>query len=144
MMIVHADRLCDELHAVLSVVEASLTRLKTVLTDTANNTEQELRQSLTMVETAIEQNRAIVDAAHADFKNWFDEGQSETTERIAEWKAKRQTSKLHARADRFELSAAAAVEMGAAAMREAEREVLRALLMRKEAIAIQVQQDKRP
>jgi hypothetical protein len=50
----------------------------------------------------------------------------------------RQTDKLHARADRYERCANAAVEIAAAKIDEAVQWVFRALLARNEAISIQV------
>ncbi len=75
-----------------------------------------------------------------ELKKWMDEESSEGIDKVAQWKAKRETSRLHARADKYERCAGAAMAVAATAMNEAERAVLRALLARKEAISIQIQQ----
>jgi hypothetical protein len=68
----------------------------------------------------------------------------EADEKLVGWKMKRQTSHLHAHADRFEKGLVAAVEIAAMAMEEAERAAIRAVLARREAISIQIQRPEHP
>jgi hypothetical protein len=86
-----------------------------------------------------ELNRAKTLAAYAESNRCLEEEKLEASEKITEWKKKRLTSQLHARADRLERCAVSAVEIAVLAMDEAERTVLRAILSRKEAVLIQVQ-----
>ena len=54
-------------------------------------------------------------------KNWVDEQKLVTSDKIAEWKAKRETTKLQNRADKAERYAAATIDVAVAALDEAER-----------------------
>jgi hypothetical protein len=136
----YVDQFCEDIHTNLSAIGATFTRLQTLIADKAKSTEQEIRKYFVETEEGIEQTRAKRAAALLELKKWSDEESSEAIEKVAQWKAKRETSRLHARADRCERSAAAAIAVAAAAMDEAERAVLRALLARKETISIQAQQ----
>jgi hypothetical protein len=142
-MINHVDQFCEDLHATLSIIDASRARIKTLLADKSKITELDVLECLRTVENSIQQGRAKAAAARAALERWTDEERAEASDRVAEWKTKRQTGKLHARADRYEEHAAAAIDVAAAAMDDAERTVLQALLARKEAISIQVQQAER-
>jgi hypothetical protein len=62
-------------------------------------------------------------------------------EMIAAWVDRRQTARLHARADLLEQSAAIAAELAGLAASEAERIALAAVLARREAISVQIQRD---
>ena len=66
-------------------------------------------------------------------KNWADERKAVTSDKIAEWKAKREIGKLASRADRAERYAAAAVDVAVAAVDEAEQASLEAWLARQDA-----------
>jgi hypothetical protein len=62
----------------------------------------------------------------------MEEERCETSETIPDWKAVRNTNKLHARAGRSERCALTAIEIAALTMDEAEIAVHRALPTRKE------------
>jgi len=113
-------------------------RFGTTVEDGMAATEQEWHEQLLEMEKLIEHSRAKIAAARADLHRWIEEEKLETSVQIIEWKATRQTDKLHARADRYERCANAAVEIAAAKIDEAGQWVFRALLARNEAISIQV------
>lgn len=61
---------------------------------------------------------------------------------VPRWVGRRQSAQLHARADAIEQLAAIAVELAALSALEAERITMAALLARREAISVQIQQSK--
>jgi hypothetical protein len=140
----HVHSFSEDLHATLSIIDAGRARVQALIADKAGRTGQEMTDRLAEVERSIRHGRVTAAAALAALGKWTVAEESEASGLIAEWKTKRQTGKLHARADRYEEHAAAAIVVAAAAMDEAERAVLRALLARKEAISIQVQQSGGP
>ncbi len=60
-------------------------------------------------------------------------------EKLPEWVAGRQTARLHARADTIELLAAAAVELAQLSAIQAESITMAAILARRQAVAVQIQ-----
>ena len=132
------DQFQKDLRLNLSIVVTACDRFITMANERMTGTEQELRGHLIEIEKAIEQSQARMAAARADLNRWMEEEKFETNEKIADWKATRQTDKLHARADRYERCSNTAIEIAAAMMEEAEQWAFRALLARKEAISIQI------
>lgn len=65
--------------------------------------------------------------------------QDVAAETILRWIGKRQSARLHARADTIERLAAVTVELAALSMLEAERMTMTALLARRDAMSAQVQ-----
>ena len=128
-----------EFRASLSMIADALDRLNALVGEKATSTEHELREQVAESEKLIDQSRMQARAAQNELNRLIEEQQLETSEKIADWKTHRQTSKLHARADRWERSAATAIEIAILAIDEAERAVLCALLTRKETISIQIQ-----
>lgn len=131
------DAFRREFRASLSMIADTLDRLNALVSEKATTTEHELREQVAESKLLIDQSR--MQAAQNELNRLIEEQQLETSEKVADWKTRRQTSKLHARADRCERSATTAIEIAVLAMDEAERAVLCALLTRKETISIQVQ-----
>ena len=131
------DAFQREFRASLSMIADTLDRLNALFGEKATTTEHELREQVAESKLLIDQSR--MQAAQNELNRLIEEQKLETSEKVADWKAHRQTSKLHARADRCERSATTAIEIAVLAMDEAERAVLCALLTRKETISIQVQ-----
>ena len=133
------DAFRREFRASLSMIVDTLDRLNALVGEKAASTEHELREQVAESEKLIDQSRMQARAAQKELNRLIEEQKLETSEKVDDWKTHRQTSKLHARADRCERSATTAIEIAVLAMDEAERAVLRALLTRKETISIQVQ-----
>ena len=72
-------------------------------------------------------------AAQADIKKWVEERKATASEKIAEWKSKRETAKLQSRANSAERYAGAATVVALAALDEAAQASLEAWLARKDA-----------
>ena len=85
------------------------------------------------VKKRIEQDRTKLETAQADVKKWVDEFKLASNEKIAEWKAKREKTKLQSRAENAERYAVAAAIIALAAVDEAEQAALEAWLARKDA-----------
>jgi hypothetical protein len=144
MMGQHIDQFCEELRVKLARIDDGLDDLKTKINGKAEGAEQVVRNHLDEVEKRIDGGRAKIETAQSEVKNWVDERKTVTRDKVAEWKTKRETNKLHNRADRAERYAAAASEIAGAAVDEAERAALEAWLARQDAISAQVKQATRP
>jgi hypothetical protein len=132
------DPFLVEIRLSLSMFEGGLGHLKDLVDEKTVTTEQELRERFAETDKLLDQIRAEARTAQDGLKRLIEEEQFETSEVVAEWKATRLTSKLHARADRCERFATTAIEVAVLAMEEARRAVLCALLTRKETISIQI------
>jgi hypothetical protein len=131
------DEFCENLRLKLTNIDSGLAGLKAKIDGKAQHAEQEARSHLDKVQRRIEQGRAKVSAAQAEVTSWVEDRKTVTADKIAEWKAKRETSKLQNRADKAERYAAAAMDVALAAVDDAERAALEAWLARQDADAAQ-------
>jgi predicted nucleic acid-binding Zn-ribbon protein len=129
------DQFCEDFRLKLTNIDSGLEGLKAKIDGKAQSAEQDVRKHLEWVQKRIEQGRAKVSASQAEVKNWVEDKKTATSEKIAEWKAKRETSKLQNRADRAEQYAAATIVVAVAALDEAEQASLEAWLARQDANA---------
>jgi predicted nucleic acid-binding Zn-ribbon protein len=131
------DQFCEDLRLKLTNIDNGLGGLKAKIEGKAQNAEQEARSHLERVQKRVEQDRAKVSAAQTEVKNWIEERKTATRDKIAEWKTKRETSKLQNRADKAERYAAATIVVTLAAADEAEQAALEAWLARQDANSAQ-------
>jgi hypothetical protein len=131
------DQFCEDLRQKLTIADSGLDGLKAKINGQAVHVEQDVQSHLDRVHTRVAQDRAKIAAAQADIKAWADEKKSATSDKVAEWKAKRELSKLQGRADKAERYAAAASAVAVAAFDEAEEAALEAWLAREDANAAQ-------
>ena len=131
------DQFCENLRTKLTSIDNSIQALKAKIDGKAQTAEQDVRRHLDGVKNRIEQDRAKVTAARADIKKWADQQKASTSEKIAEWKTKREIAMLQSRADSAERYAAAAAIVASAALDEAEQASLEAWLARKDADSAQ-------
>lgn len=129
------DQFCEAVRLKLTNIDSGLEGLNAKIDGKAQSAEQDVRKHLEWVQKRIEQGRAKVSASQAEVKNWVEDKKTATSENIAEWKAKRETSKLQNRADRAEQYAAATIVVAVAALDEAEQASLEAWLARQDANA---------
>ena len=115
------DQFSEEMRTKLGKVETGLHDLKAKIDSKASNVEKDARNHLDQVEKRIAQAQTKVSAAQAEMKKWVEARKVETKDKIAEWKSKRDTKKLQARANMADQYAAAARTVAAAAVDEAER-----------------------
>jgi tellurite resistance protein len=133
----HIDQFCEELRQKLTVTDNGLNALKAKIDGKVAHVEQDVQSHLDRVNKRIEQSRSKVTAAQAEIKTWADDKKDATSEKIAEWKAKHEASKLKGRADQAERYASAALDVAAAAFDEAEEAALEAWLARVDADSVQ-------
>jgi len=133
------DSLRDAVRESLRTLSDSFERLNALVDERRFTTEGELRKHLARLELSLKQNHERLSAALSDFDKWTNE-ELQTRNQISAWKAKRDTSRLHARADMSEKSATAALEIAALVIKEAECAAIRAMLGRKEAVSLQVRE----
>jgi hypothetical protein len=127
------DQFCENLRQKLTMTDTGLDGLKAKIDGKTARVEQDVQSHLERVQKRIEQGRAKVSAAQADIKNWADERKAVTSDKIAEWKAKREIGRLQGHADKAERYAAAAIVVAVAAVDEAEQASLEAWLARQDA-----------
>lgn len=127
------NQFLEPLRLKLTNLESGLDGLKTKIDTKAQHAEQDVRNHLDVVQKRIAQGRAKVTAAQSEVKNWVDEKKTITNEKIAEWKAKRETTQLQNRADKAEHYAAATIDIAVAALDEAEQASVEAWLARQDA-----------
>src|SRR5260370_14731092 len=96
------DQFCEDLRLKLTNTDSGLSGLKAKIDGKAEHAEQEVRSHLDKVRKRLEQGRAKIAADKAEIKNWADSQKAATSDKIAEWKANREASKLQNRADKAE------------------------------------------
>src|SRR5260370_35272967 len=108
------DQFCDELRLKLTNVDSNMDGLKAKIDGQVQNAEQDVRNHLDKVQKRVAQGRAKASAAQADVQNWIDERKAETSDKTAEWRAKRETGTLQSGADKAERYAAAPTDISRA------------------------------
>jgi hypothetical protein len=131
------DQFCENLRQKVSMTDSGLAGLKAKIDGKAAHVDQDVQAHLDRVHKRIEQGRAKVASAQTEIKSWADDQKTATSNKIVEWKAKRETSKLQNRADRADRYAAAASDIAVAAFDEAEQAALEAWLARLDANSAQ-------
>ena len=131
------DQFCEDLRQKLTIADSGLDGLKAKINGKAVHVEQDVQSHLDRVQNRIEQGRAKIAAAQADIRDWAEEKKAATSGKIAEWKAKREVSRLLGRADKADRFAAAASAVAVAALDEAEEASLEAWLARQDAKSAQ-------
>jgi hypothetical protein len=131
------DQFSEDLRLKLTNVDSGLSSLKAKIDGRAEHAEQAVRSHLDSVRRRADQSRAKVAAAQAEIVTWAKDREAATGDKIAEWKAKRETAKLQDRADKAERHASATAEVAAAAVDDAEAAALEGWLARQDAKAAQ-------
>ncbi len=134
------DQFSEQLRTKLGQIDTSLHDLKGKIESKGRDADKDARAHLDKIEKRIAQDHPKVSAAQAEMKKWTEARKAETQAKIAEWKSKQETSKLHNRAERAEQHAAAATLVAAAAADEAERASVEAWLARHDADATPAKQ----
>ena len=131
------DSFCKELRAKLDGVDKRIKDLKAGAKSATEKANVEAKAQLAALENRARDQRAKVQATEAKTKAWFEEKKKVTSENIAAWKAQRDFKKLTAHADRAEDYAVASMQLAAAAVDEAERAAVEAVVARMDADAAQ-------
>ena len=130
------DQFCENLRQKLTMAESGIEGLKTRIDAKATHVEKDVQNHLERVHKRIDQGHAKVAAANAEMKAWVDQRKTDSSEKIAGWRAKREVAKLQGRAEGAERYAAAAIDVAVAAIDEAEQASLEAWLARQDADSV--------
>jgi hypothetical protein len=133
------DSFCKELRAKLDGVDKRIKDLKAGAKGATEKAKIEAKAQLAALENRAKDQRAKVQAAEAKTKAWIEEKKTATSEKIAAWKTQRDVKKLAAHADSTEDYAVASMQLAAAAVDEAERAAVEAVVARMDADAAQTQ-----
>jgi hypothetical protein len=131
------DSFCKELRTKLDGVDKRIKDLKTGAKDATEKAKVEAKAQLAALENRARDQRAKVQSAEAMVKGWVEEKKTSTTEKVAAWKAQRDVKKLAAHADKAEDYAVASMQLAAAAVDEAERAAVEAVVARMDSDAAQ-------
>ncbi len=131
------DQVCANLRDRLDVAEGRLETLRTNIRALPAQGEKALREKLDGARRKLHAQKERVDQTRANLKARAQEKVNETKDAVSEWKAKRETRKLGARADRDEAYAADAIDFAVASIDEAELAILDAVVARIDADAAQ-------
>jgi hypothetical protein len=138
VMIEKVDSFCKELRAKLDGVDKRIKDLKAGAKSATEKAKVEAKAQLAALENRARDQRAKVQATEAKTKAWFEEKKkTATSENIAAWKAQRDVKRLAAHADSAEDYAVASMQLAAAAVDEAERAAVEAVVARMDADAAQ-------
>src|SRR5262249_39223822 len=108
------DQFCDQLRDRLNTIEGRLKSVKTNIQTMPEQAEKALRNKLDEARNKVQAQKERVEQTLANLKAQAQQKMAETKETVSEWKAKRETRKLNARADRAERYAADAIDYAAA------------------------------
>jgi len=131
------DNFGSELRARINDADKRIKDLKAKAVDASGKATVEAKAQLAALENKAKDQKARTVAVEAKVKSWIEEKKAMTHDKIAQWKEQRDVKKLSARADLAENYAVAAIEIAAAAVDEAERAAVEAIVARMDADAVQ-------
>jgi hypothetical protein len=131
------DSFSKELRTKVDGVDKRLKDLKAHAKDATEKAKVEAKAQLAALDNRAKDHRAKVQSAEAKTKAWIEEKKTATGEKIAGWKAQHDVKRLAAHANSAEHYAVASMELAAAAVDEAERAAVEAVVSRMDADAAQ-------
>jgi hypothetical protein len=131
------DNFGSELRARINDADKRIKDLKAKAVGATEKATVEAKAQLAALENKAKDQKARTVAVEAKVKSWLEEKKAMTHDKIAQWKEQRDVKKLSARADLTEHYAVAAMEIAAAAVDEAERAAVEAIVARMDADAVQ-------
>jgi membrane protein involved in colicin uptake len=127
------DNFCSELRTKINDADKRIKDLKAGAVGASEKAKVEARAQLAALENKAKEQKARTVAAEAKVKAWVEEKKTMTHDKIVQWKAQGDAKRLGARADLSEHYAVAAMEIAAAAVDEAERAAVEAVVARMDA-----------
>jgi len=127
------DQLSADVRARLANIDSSLKSLKTKVDGDTRQADAEVRSQLAKVSADVEANKPQLAAAEAQMTQWVQAQKAATAQKIAEWKASQDFTKLQARAADAERYAAAARDVAVAKLNAAHQAALEAYIAKKDA-----------
>jgi hypothetical protein len=131
------DNFCSELRTKINDADKRIKDLKAGVASTSEKAKLEAKAQLAALENKAKEQKARTAAAEAKVKSWVEEKKTMTQDKIAQWKEQRDVKRLGARADLSEHYAITAMEIAAAAVDEAERAAVEAVVARMDANGVQ-------
>ena len=130
------NNFCSELRTKISDADKRIKDLKANAVGASEKAKVEAKAQLAALENKAKEQKARTAAAEAKVKTWVEEKKTMTHDTIAEWKKQRDVKRLESRADLSERYAVTAMEIAAAAVDEAERAAVEAIVARMDADGI--------
>jgi len=127
------DQFCDRLRDRLNAIEVHIRTVKATVQSRSEDAEKALRGKLDEARAKLQAQKERVEKTQANLKAMAQLKFAETLEAVGAWKAKHETRKLQARAERAEAYAADAVAYALATIDEAEEAILDAVVARMDA-----------
>ena len=131
------DNFCSDLRTKINDADKRIKGLKAGVASTSEKAKLEAKAQLAALENKAKEQKARTAAAEAKVKSWVEEKKTMTQDKIAQWKEQRDVKRLGARADLSEHYAVTAMEIAAAAVDEAERAAVEAVVARLDANGVQ-------
>jgi len=136
-MSVTIDQFCDNMRNRLDGLDDRFVRLKASIEALPHHGEQALHKCLDRSRCTIDADKKKVEQSLANLKARAEQKLSQTKEEVNEWKAKRETKKLSARADHAAEHAADAIDYAVAMIIQAEEAIFDAAAARIDADSAQ-------
>jgi hypothetical protein len=130
------DNFCGELRTKINDADKRIKDLKANAVVAGEKAKVEARAQLAALENKAREQKARNAAAEAKVKAWVEEKKTMTHDKIAQWKEQGDAKRLATRADLTERYAVTAMEIAAAAVDEAERAAVEAVVARMDADGI--------
>jgi seryl-tRNA synthetase len=127
------DNFCSELRTKINDADKRIKDLKANAVDASEKAKLEAKAQLAALENKAKERKARTAAVEAKVKTWIEERKAMTHDTIAQWKQQRDVQRLEFRADLSERYAVTAMEIAAAAVDEAERAAVEAIVARMDA-----------
>jgi membrane protein involved in colicin uptake len=127
---------CGELRTKINDADKRIKDLKANAVVASEKAKVEARAQLAALENKAKEHKARAVATDAKVKAWVEEKKTMTHDKIAQWKEQGDAKRLAARADLTENYAVTAMEIAAAAVDEAERAAVEAVVARMDADGI--------
>jgi hypothetical protein len=124
---------CNELRTKINDADKRIKDLKASAVGASEKAKLEAKAQLAALDNKAKEQKARTVAAEAKMKSWVEEKKTMTHDTIAQWKEQRDVKRLAARADLSEHYAVTAMEIAAAAVDEAERAAVEAVVARMDA-----------
>ncbi len=124
------DNFCNELRTKINDADKRIKDLKASAVGASEKAKLEAKAQLAALENKAKEQKARTAAAEAKVKSWVEEKKTMTHDKIAQWKERHDVKRLAARADLSEHYAITAMEIATAAVDEAERAAVEAVVAR--------------
>jgi hypothetical protein len=124
------EKLNADVRQKLDTAEQRLKKFNTDMKAAGSKAAGDARSMIASLNAKAEQQKADIQNARTKVKDWAQHTKEVTAEKIAEWKGKKEMSKLESRAKDADDYADSAIMLASAAVDDAERAIAEAILAR--------------